>query len=343
MRRLLVFALVIVLLAAAGWSAFWFYAARDIAARVAAWAAAQRAQGLTAAYSELTVAGFPFMWEVRIDSPHMTGAGPTQWDWQGETVVATLRPWSIRDIPVLFPGTHRIGAGAAGLVETLIITAARPEGVVTLDAEGRLERLTLDLGDATISRLTARAPVAVGRLQFELRPHRTPQPTYRTEVLDLALDAQDAVLPAAPPGGLGSRVAQAHLNATVKGPLPSAPLPAAVAAWRDSGGVVEAKRVALRWGPLDIDGDGTVTLDAENRPLAAFSVRIRGYGETLDALAGAGLVRPRDSAAVKVVLNLLARQTQSGERELSLPITAQDGQLTVAGFPLMQVPPIRFE
>ncbi|HEX6980804.1 MAG TPA: DUF2125 domain-containing protein [Alphaproteobacteria bacterium] len=342
MRRPLVFALVIVLLAAAGWSAFWLYAARDIAARVAAWAAAQRAQGLTATYSGLVVAGFPFMWEVRIDSPHMTGAGPTQWDWQGETVVATLRPWAIRDVPVLFPGTHRIAAGAA-FAETLSITAARPEGIVTLDADGRLERLALDLGDATISRPTARAPVTVRRLQFELRPHRTPQPTYRTEVLDVAVDARDAVLPDVPAGGLGPRIAQAHLNATVKGALPSAPLPAAVAAWRDSGGVVEAKRVALRWGPLDIDGDGTVTLDAENRPLGAFSVRIRGYGETLDALAGAGLVRPRDSAAVKVVLNMLARQTQSGERELSMPVTAQDGRLTVAGFPLMQVPPIRFE
>src|SRR6185295_8822537 len=101
------------------------------------------------------------------------------------------------------------------------------------------------------------------------------------------------------------------------GPLQQGPLAESVAAWRDAGGIIEVNRLALRWGPLDGDGDGTLALDAANRPLAAFTMRIRGYTETVDALTAAGAMKPRDAGTLKIALNLFARQdSTSGRREL---------------------------
>jgi hypothetical protein len=74
------------------------------------------------------------------------------------------------------------------------------------------------------------------------------------------------------------------------------------------------------------------------------TARIIGYTETVDALAAAGVMRPREAGTLKIALNLVARTTGSGgPRELNVPITAQDGRLNVAGFNVLALPPLRFE
>ena len=39
----------------------------------------------------------------------------------------------------------------------------------------------------------------------------------------------------------------------------------------------------------------------------------------------------------------MARQNGSGPSEIQIPLAAQDGRLFVAGFPLMALPPLKFE
>lgn len=344
MRRLVLILLGIAVVLAASWSGFWFYTARDIAVRLAAWAEAQRRQGLVAEYAGVAVSGFPLSWRTHITSPAMSGAGPTRWEWRGEAIIAEIRPWALRDVPVTFPGLHRVAGGAGGVAETLAIRAARPDGRIVLGADGRLATLRLDLGDAQIQRLPDPSVATARQVRLSLSPHRAPQPTYRTDVLDLSLGIEGLTVPEPPRYALGNVLESVQIDASVKGALPPAPLAEAVAAWRDGGGVIEVNRLALRWGPLEAEGDGTLALDNANRPLGAFTARIRGYTETVDALAAAGAVRPRDATAVKIALNLVAGQTgRNGARELNVPLTAQDGRLVVAGFPLMKLPALTFE
>jgi hypothetical protein len=344
MRRIALAAPILLALLAAAWSAFWFHAAGMIETGVAEWVEARRAQGFAVEYASLAVEGFPFHWRVAIDQPHLAGIGPAGWDWRGDRAVATLQPWALRDIPLSFAGAHRISGGTGDLAETVLVSATRPAGRIMLDEDGRLDRLSFDLGDATIRRDADPAAISIARLRLEVRPYRRPDPASGADVLDLAFDAETVKLPAAPPNGLGDVIAKAHTILSVKGALPPGPLQQSIPAWRDAGGVIDANRIALRWGPLEIDGDGTLALDDEERPLGAFTARIRGYGETIDALAMSGLVRPREAAAVKIALNMLARQDDPrGARALKIPVTAQDGRLTVAGFPLARIPALRFE
>jgi hypothetical protein len=343
MRRYIIAVLAVLVVLAACWCGFWFYAAQDIETRLAAWAAAQRAQGLTAEYASVTVSGFPLSWHTRVMAPAMSGAGATRWEWRGEEITAEIRPWALHDVPVTFPGVHRVSAGTGGVAETLAIRAARPDGRVQLASDGRLANLTLDIGDAEVRRPPDPGLSTVKRARLSLSPHRIADATYRNDTLDLTLDLDTVTVPEPPRYALGPTIAAARVDLSVKGSLPPGPLGDSVAAWRDAGGVVEINRLALRWGTLDMDGDGTVTLDAENRPLGASTVRIRGYTETVDALTAAGAMRPRDAGALKIALNLFARQNGSGPRELTVPITAQDGKLFVAGFSLFAMPSLVFE
>lgn len=343
MRRLFTIALIAVAALAAAWCGFWLYAARDIETRLMAWVAAQRAQGLSADYGSVTVSGFPLRWHMNVTAPALSGAGPTRWDWRGEAMTAEIRPWALRDVPVTFPGLHHVSGGAGGVAGTLAIRAAHPLGRIVLTDDGRLASLTLDLGEAEIRPLPDPSVATARRIHLSLRLHRPPGASYRDDVLDIALVIDMLTVPEPPRYALGQTIAAAQLEARFKGPLPFAPLAESVATWRDAGGVIEVDRFALRWGPLDAGGDGTLALDEANRPLGAFAMQIRGYTETVDALAAAGAMRPREAGALKIALNLFARQSDGGRRELSVPITAQDGRLFVAGFSLLPLPPLKFE
>lgn len=343
MRRLATIAIALIAVFAAAWCGFWFYAAHDIETRLAAWAAAQRAQGLGAEYASVTVSGFPLTWHMRVTAPAMSGAGPTRWDWRGEAMTAELRPWALHDVAVTFPGLHRVSGGAGRVAETLAVRASTPHGRIVLTDDGRLSSLTFDLGEAQIQRLPDPYIATARLVRLSLSPHRIPDASHRDDVLDIALSIDTVTVPEPPRYALGRTIAAAQLDARVKGPLPLGPLAESVAAWRDAGGVIEVERFALRWGPLDASGDGTVALDSANRPLGASTVHIRGYTETVDALTAAGAMRPREAGALKIALNLFARQSGSGPRELIVPVTAQDGRLFVAGFGLFPLPPLNFE
>lgn len=343
MRRTLPALLIaVIVLAAAGWTIAWYHFANGMRGRVDAWIAARRAEGVQADYERLSVDGFPFAWHVRISHPNMTGAGPTSWTWQGYAVSADLAPWSLREIPLHFPGDQRFSAGAGTVAETWTVSAARPDGQVGLDERGRLDHLAFDLGDVTLLRATDVQPAHADHLTGRVQLHRGSD-DHQADTFDLALTLDNATLARAPVPLLGPQIAHAELGLAFKGRLPSGTLAPAVAAWRDDGGTIEINRIAVKWGPVDADGNGTLALDAQNRLLGAFTARWRGYNEALDVLTGLGQIRPLQAAAAKIALNSLARANQSGVSEVNIPLTAQDGRLFVAGFPLMPLPGLKFE
>src|SRR5436190_14406322 len=57
----------LLLIAAAAWSAFWFYAASQAGVRADAWRAQEAKSGRVYDCAKRTVAGFPFRFEVRCD------------------------------------------------------------------------------------------------------------------------------------------------------------------------------------------------------------------------------------------------------------------------------------
>ena len=344
MRRFLVILVASLAVAFAAWSAFWIHAAGDIERRLAAWAAEQRAAGMTVEHGAIEVSGYPFAWRVDVTDPRLAGAGAAQWEWRGERVVLGIRPWAMRTIPAVFPGVHVLAAGAGEAARGFALSAARPDGRFELDGAGKLALLVLDLETVNVREPPSPSVTRVGRAEVRIRPVRSAiEADYRTDTLGSALRLFDVALPERPTNGLGQTIARAELDTNFKGQLPPGPLGGSVARWRDQGGVVEVNRVALIWGPLDFDGDGTITLDALNRPLGAFTMRVRGYNETVDAMASAGLIRPREVAGLKVALNLFARPGQNGgPSQLTVPLAAQDGRLSIAGFNVTRLEPIEF-
>jgi hypothetical protein len=116
-----------------------------------------------------------------------------------------------------------------------------------------------------------------------------------------------------------------------------------MARWHEAGGSLEVKSLGLDWGPVRIDGSGTMTLDKDLQPEASFAARITGFEETADALVAAGLIRPQEAQGVKLLLSLMARRSDPGRgAEIRVPLTIQERAIYVGPARLVRLPKIRW-
>jgi hypothetical protein len=330
------------LTAALGWAGTWYFIADTIQKRIETWAEVRRAEGLTARHGGLAIDGFPFAWRVRIAEPALSGAGAAAWAWNGEALEARFAATSYRDVALRFPGEHRVAAGGGALGSTWRVRADRPEGRILLHPDGRLDRLELDFGGATLVRLPdERRFQATQLLSAVVLPRPNSDPRAETLAVTLIVDSLSPVDP--PVANFGTTLSSLKLDLLSKGRLPPGRFAEALRAWRDEGGTLEVNHASVRWGPVVAEANGTLTLDPQDRPLGAFAARWRGYNETIDALQSAGQIQPWPAAGAKIALNAMARQQPDGTRQIELPITVQDGRVYAAGLPVMRIAPLRLD
>jgi hypothetical protein len=327
---------------AALWTAGWFVVAYAIESGIRGWAADMTARGTRVDVGAIDIDGFPLRWRVITTDYAIARDGAPPESLRGARLEATLEPWEPSRVALRLPGRHRFERGGGEPV-ILDIQAARPDGALRLGAEGRLRALDLDLGQVEIRPADGGAATTIGRLRLAVSQTRPADPRTR-EWLTLALDAEELVPPRVATAPLDPTIRRARAELTLRGEVDGAGGPAErVAAWRDSGGVLELAALELDWAPLRLRGDGTATLDARNRPQAALTLRVAGLPELVDALARARRIAPAQAIALKALAAGLARGDAAGGRaEVTLPITAQDGRLSIAGFPVMRLAPIQF-
>lgn len=342
MRRALVVIVALLVVAAAGYSWWWHEASEQVRVGFARWAEARRAAGWTVDYA-LSVGGWPFSLTATIDSPRIT-AEAGKWRWQGPRIVSHAAPWRLSEVTVEFPGTHVIAVPAEAPEMTAV--ANKASGVAHVSVAGAIENIAAEIGELTLrvpefgtyraERLAVRASEAPPDARAEAgSPTPPPGPVVAAEIERL-------VLPESVRGALGQTVERATLNAQLTGRIPAGlPLKAALDAWREDGGTLEVREISGIWGPLTVAAAGTLALDLYMQPEGALNARVRGYGETVDALVSGGLVNRRAGTATKIALSVLAKQPQGGgPPEITVPITVQSSWIYVGPVGLLRIPPI---
>jgi hypothetical protein len=160
---------------------------------------------------------------------------------------------------------------------------------------------------------------------------------YAAAAPSLRLSAEAIALPPPPArqAAMGGHIASATAELAWSGTwAPSPDLAAAAAAWRDGGGRLSVRRVAVGWGPLGVTGMGDLALDAALQPTGSAQLRLVGVDATLAALVSAHAVAPSAAKAAGAVLGLM-KQDEGG---MEVPLTLRDRTLSVGPFPLAKLP-----
>lgn len=351
LRRLTRAVLTLALLAFGGLAAYWFWAADRVEAAIAQWTEAQRARGYEIAYRGPELSGFPVRLAVGFSEPRV--AAPQGWRWSGAAITGQAAFWQPRTLRLDLPLEQTLSAEWRGHRRELALSAAAARGLIHLGRDGRLDAATVDMERVV---LTEEGGGTAGAETLRYRLSRRP-PTLEGPTLEgrddwtllLAGETRGIALPEGFRSPFGPRVERLAFDATLIGLIPEvAPggePAAALARWRDSGGLVEVQDLALVWGPLDVTASGTATLDPQLRPQGAFTARVRGLPEVLDALVRQGLIEPGVAFALKLTALTLAsgpggNNDSDGRATVELPITLQDGLFYLGPVALFRLAPV---
>jgi hypothetical protein len=328
-RRWLWFLLLAVpLLLVAADTVYWHVVEQNLASGFANWRAMQRSAGWQVEAGEPTRGGWPLAATLNVPGVAMTGDGGIRWSmvrlqlrvelWRPATLIASAH------------GTQRLRIGEAPEVA---FTAKQMALAMPLQPETpqhvELSIMNLRAGDAGLGSLQV-------RLDFD------PTAGSGKPVADVSARAE-AITPAgqlAKP--LGPRIANLVVDAALNGPLPPArDLKEQATAWRNGGGSLVIRHLAMHWGPLDLTASGSLTLDDRLQPAGSVSAKAIGYAETLDAFAAHGELSRSAVTAAKAVLSLLASYPADGSTpSVDVPLSLRDSTVSMRQVPLVRLPEV---
>lgn len=321
-----------------GYGAYWWWSAQTLADGLENWRQAQAARGYRVLYEGPEIGGFPLRLTARFERPEI--AAPEGWRWAGPALTGSAAPWAPFEISFSAPGRHLLVLpDDSGQTEAYDIDAGRADGQLSLAADGQPAQLEVDLGDLAL-RGDSVSELRADRLWATAGPLQ-PANTERPQALDLSVSLSGVTLPPEMPTVFGQEIAHLGVTSTLEGPLLSAGTREALQQWRAAQGRLQLHGVGLNWGPLDYDGRGELTLDAQLRPQGRLNGALAGYNEAIDALQEHRLIAPNAAAGSKLLLSALAQSDASrGRRVVELPVTLRDGRFFLGPLALFPLAPV---
>ena len=328
-----------------GWTALWYWSASALEGALLAWQAQQRERGISVEYSGPEIAGFPVGLTAHFADP--SAASARGWRWTGPEVAGAAKVWAPLTIESVFAGRHDVAVTPRPGTPELQFSAeaAEAQATTSLLSDGSLEQAQFRLSGLAVTPPTgglATAELVTGQYGPSLAD--ASGAPLRTE---LRAQAEKVTLPDRVRVPLGQDVERAGLDAVVVGALPSGPPDQALAQWRDAGGEVEVRRLELIWGPMTLEAEGDASLDSQFRPIGAFTARVHGLIETIDALARDGVIPQGQALAIRIAILALGGNagsagggTESSGPDLEVPITLQNGRLFLGPVPLFPLSPV---
>lgn len=324
---------------AIAWSIGWVLMSIHLRASIDDWMDDRRAFGDRLTHGDRVLDGYPFRIRFTYDDVAWGRTdGERRLFTSTDRLEVSARPWRPLRLRLSSPGPVT-GAWQAPSLD-VSLTATSAEGSIDV-APRTLDRLELDLREAVAVDRDRRVVARAARLAVEADPSPDADldgaglaTTLRLSLLAEALELADRVTPHLPFEG----PADGRLRAVVRGPLPISLDPAALAVWRDAGGVIDVDHLGVTWQPMDLTAEGTLTLDGLMRPEGAATAEIRGLPAMIDRAVERGLLAENVAALLRLGTAAFSRTDGGGRPAVRAPVTIQDGRLAVGPVKILRVP-----
>jgi|SoiMetStandDraft_5_1073268.scaffolds.fasta_scaffold41409_2 hypothetical protein len=337
---LLVGAVVLLAALVGGYYAYWRFVAQQLQAGVEAWAGQQRALGNEVAFEWDGISGFPFRFVATFRDPAIRWHAPREdVAWKGAAVRAEMAPWNLRRIEIKSNGQHDaalrlLDDGSEWRLATTGLT-----GAIDLHGSGALKGFTVALQQPDLT-LPNGTPLSSAAATIALDQPETPPTDFNMPLGRVALDVRNMALPPSTRLLTEDPVDALSVDATIKGPMPLAPLKAALVAWRDAGGVVDLRHFAFAQGPLGLTGNATLALDPDLQPEGAGTVTSTGLGDAIEILIRDGLIPPDRALAARATVKALEKPGPDGKLQATIGLSLQNRTVSFGPVALFALQPI---
>lgn len=311
--------LAIVILAAAGWSGWWYFGATAHERAVTRWLDERRAAGWVAEARDVRVTGFPNRIDTIVSDLDLADPG-AGWSWRADEFQVLSLSYRPNHVIAVLPGTQVV----ATPFETITATSETLRGSVIFRPNPQLEldHMTFEIGDM---RLASDRGWTAGIGEAILATRRAAEPP---NAHDLAFNAEALALPAGLIAGLNAgavlpeAISSVALDATLGFDRPWDR--ASVESGNPTLEEVRIRDVSLAWGRLDLRGRGTLAVDHEGFAEGRLDLRARNWQEMIDIAEAAGALDPTVAGAVRAGLGLIAR-IGGDAQAIDVPLDFADG------------------
>lgn len=319
---------VLVLLAFAGWSGWWWLAADQSRKAAEAWFASVAAEGGGASHGGISVMGYPNRVDLTVSDPVIADAR-SGWGWRADFLqlfAMTWKPWHL--IAVLAPQQE---------IET-------PAGPLRVESDSLRASLVLTPGpDLALDRFNFAAESvrwggtltgAFDSLSVATRPSVGLALSHDLGVDLRGLMPDPQLLDRLPAGLLPGRIGRFHLDAVLGF---TAPLDRHAGTTRP---VLEALRLRagrIEWGDLVVEASGNLTSDAQGFAEGRIEIRAAGWRKALNAVAALGALPPEAVPQWETALATL----EGTDGVLVVPLVFAGGRASVAALPVGLAPRLR--
>lgn len=343
--------LIFVLLAAfAAYSGYWYYLAQNAEGKVRALTRELARSGFEFDYRELEISGFPY--RLVLDFRGVSAGyrdGPLRLDWSGPALQAILQPWQPGHA-VLLATDSLIGISyrtdrtkaftiEPGLLSMSLRSTDRGDGRYSLVLEkSRIQALSATAGEIFAERVA---------LHFRSRRLRSAGATVsglsEPVLADISLSIEGLDMAGGrsrgKEGDKATAIEQIAIEIQPRGRFFPRLTAYSLAAWRDAGSIIDIASIRAQWGAVSLEGDGSVTLDSDLRPLGAISLRTGNPEGLLENLTKAGWIESRDRQDAADIVNLFRTLAAPGT-PVPLSISLQGGAITLGSVILAELGPL---
>lgn len=326
----------------ATYTALWFGLAWWLRDGAQDWMIAERDRGRMVDAGAVVVGGFPFSLRLTVEAPSygVLGFDGDGYRWRGTHLVVSSRIWAPTRAEVDFTGPYTLMRTGPGGTRTLTGTANRLSARFGL-SEPLTGKIEVDVHDLFLANDQGRPVLSLGAGRFRYTGGGASRVGSQRTIAEARLRLDHIRLSALADFPLGPDVRRLEAAVGLTGLLvydPAAPAQDFVR-WRDGGGTIEVPGLAVDYGPLRLQTSGTLALDQDLQPIGAFTARIEGFFELIDALWRQGIVTGPDAVTAKVVLGAFAKKHEGATHSsISLPLTIHGRRLYVGPVPLLDVP-----
>lgn len=349
-RWSLILPFILLALGAVTYSIWWFTVIDRVEAAISKWQAEQATNGISVSWDSLETGGYPYRIRVdvaggRINAPD----APRAWTWEADSLSAQTLAYKLNHVIVDIPGSQRVhySEQREGAEQKFTLNLTSDVFWASfIDESAEEQRLSADIQNLSVTRArqtdegsVLAGGAAAGRLQL----HGRPSPDITGTAFDIALKGQDiSWVDLGDATWAGSDIA--HLEAQTRiTDLPenfpealATLLPDAAA----NGTKLAVSEFALEWGPIEMTGQGEVSLDSLGRPEGRFRTSVGNLDGLIDALVNAGIVSQQ--SARLAFAGMVALSSMQGEERgrVRLPVAMKDGVLFLGPIAAARLEPV---
>jgi hypothetical protein len=275
----IVLPLALVVVLAAAWSGFWYYAAGRAETELAAWRAREAAAGRDLSCGAQSFAGFPFRFELRCAEPAL-GLPKARLSLKAREMLAAVQVYQPTLLIAEFGGPLAITDEGRGERFTLGWSLAQ----ASVRGVPQPERVALVLDKPALARAAGAAEALANAEHLEFHLRQAPRLTQDPPVLDLALSVVKALVPAAP------RVPNVPIDAEIAGTLRGLndlapkPWPQLLRELQAANGRLDVTKARIQQGDILGTGSGTLSLTARGTLDGQLQLTIAGIEQLVTLL-----------------------------------------------------------